>query len=237
MQIYKPGSAPEQIFPLQKVVGFGITRAAGKSPPVDGTPGYSAGCIFTDMDGDPGQQFLINEGSNTSASFRSLGFGDSLAASYAAGFEVDRAFDTSTRVVDCTTATLAVTVDDHDGKIITLNRAAGIAVTLPDVAVASGAVFTFIVGTTFTGAASIKSVNSSDHMFGHASMGNNSDNTTVDWQSLDSDANDTIDLLGTSNSTGGIAGQRITIIGMGAWWVEIRGDAAGTEATPFANTV
>ncbi len=234
MQIYKPGSAPEQIFPLQKVVGMGITRAAGKTPPSDGVPGYATGCLFTDMNGDPGEQLLINEGTNTSASFRAIGFGDSLASTPT---EEDRAFDTSTRDVNVTAATLAVTVDLHDGKIITLNRAAGIAVTLPDVAVASGAIFTFIIGTTFTGAATIKSVNSSDHMFGHASMGNNSDNTTVDWQSLDSDANDTIDMLGTLNSTGGIAGQRITIICMGGWWVEIRGDAAGNEATPFANTV
>ncbi len=234
MQIYKPGAAPEQIFPLQKVVGFGITQAAGKSPP-NGQAGFSPGCLFHDLDGDAGEQLLINEGTKTSAAFNAIGFGDT--AYTASSTEVDRAFDTSTRVVDCTTATLAVTVDAHDGKIITLNRAAGIAVTLPDVATSSGAIFTFIIGTTFTGAASIKSALSSNHIFGHASMGNNSNNSTVDWQSLDSDANDTIDLFTTGNTTGGFAGQRITLICMGAWWAEIRGDAAGTEATPFQNTV
>jgi len=151
--------------------------------------------------------------------------------------ELGRAADAASRVVNCTASTLAVTEALHDGKIITLNRAAGIAVTLP--VAAAGLHFRFIVGTTFTGAASIKSVTGADIMIGHALMGNNSDNTVVDWQSIASDTNDTIDLLGTSNSTGGMAGEEIEIIGLAAnlWFVSIRGDAAGTEATPFANTV
>lgn len=151
--------------------------------------------------------------------------------------EIDRVADSSARVVDCTASTLAVTAADHDGKTITLNRAAGIAVTLP-VPVA-GMKFRFIVQTTFTGAASIKSVAGTHIMIGHALMGNDSDNTTVLWQSLAATTNDTIDLLGTGNSTGGLAGQVITIEALSStvWYVEIIGDAAGTEATPFANTV
>ena len=76
-------------------------------------------------------------------------------------------------------------------------------------------------------------------MIGHALMGNNSDNTVVDWQALAASTYDTIDLFGTANSTGGIEGQEIEIIGLAAnrWFVSIRGDAAGTEATPFADTV
>lgn len=151
--------------------------------------------------------------------------------------ELNRSSDVSTRVVDCTASTLAVTEAAHDGKTITLNRAAGIAVTLP--VASAGLKFRFVVGTTFTGAASIKSVSGADIMIGHALMGNNSDNTVVDWPAVAADTFDTIDLLGTSNSTGGMAGQVITIEGLAAnlWLVEIRGDAAGTEATPFANTV
>lgn len=152
--------------------------------------------------------------------------------------ELNRAADVSTRIVTCTASTLAVTVADHDGKIIELDRAAGIAVTLPSLATSSGAIFRFRVKTTFTGAASIKSVAGTDIMVGHALMGNNSDNSVVDWQATAADTFDTIDLLGTSNSTGGIEGQEIEIIGGSAnWYVSMRGDAAGTEATPFANTV
>jgi hypothetical protein len=130
-----------------------------------------------------------------------------------------------------------VTEAEHNNKIMVLDLAAGIAVTLP--AAKAGLRFRFIVKTTFTGAASIKSVSGADVMIGHALMGNDTDNTVVDWQSLAATTNDTIDLFGTANSTGGIAGQEIEIVGLATnlWFVSIRGDAAGSEATPFANTV
>lgn len=151
--------------------------------------------------------------------------------------EINRAADMSARIVDCTASSLAVTEADHDGKVITLNRAAGIAVTLPTPA--AGMRFEFIVQTTFTGAASIKSAAGTHLMIGHALMGNDSDNTVVLWQALAASTYDTIDLFGTANSTGGIAGQRIVITGLSTtrWHVEITGDAAGTEATPFQDTV
>ena len=160
--------------------------------------------------------------------------GSTLAATVA---EINRAADVSTRIVNATTSTLTVTEADHDGKTIVLDLAAGIAVTLP--AAAAGLEFNFIIKTTFTGAASIKSVSGADIMIGHALMGNDTDNTVVDFPSLAASTNDTIDLFGTANSTGGIAGQTITIKGLATnlWHVAIRGDAAGTEATPFANTV
>ena len=151
--------------------------------------------------------------------------------------ELSRVADVSTRVVDCTAATLVVTEADHDGRTIVLDRPAGIAVTLP--VASAGLRFRFVVKTDFTGAATIKSVSGADIMIGHALMGNNSDNAVVDWQSVAASTNDTIDMFGTANSTGGLAGQVVTIEGLAAnrWLVEIRGDAAGTEATPFANTV
>lgn len=151
--------------------------------------------------------------------------------------ELSRVADVSTRVVDCTAATLVVTEADHDGRTIVLDRPAGIAVTLP--VASAGLRFRFVVKTDFTGAATIKSVSGADIMIGHALMGNNADNAVVDWQSVAASTNDTIDMFGTANSTGGLAGQVVTIEGLAAnrWLVEIRGDAAGTEATPFANTV
>lgn len=158
-------------------------------------------------------------------------------ATTATATEITRVADVSTRVVSATASTLVVTEAAHDGRVIVLDRAAGIAVTLP--AASAGLSFKFIVKTTFTGAASIKSVASADIMIGHALLGNDSDNTTVLWQTVAADTTDTIDLFGTANSTGGIAGQTIEITGLAAnlWHVAIVGDAAGTEATPFANTV
>jgi hypothetical protein len=144
---------------------------------------------------------------------------------------------TTDSVVSVTSSTLTVTEAEHNNKFIVLDLAAGIAVTLP--AAKKGLRFRFFVKTTFTGAASIKSVSGADVMIGHALMGNDTDNTVVDWQSLAATTNDTIDLFGTANSTGGIAGQEIEIVGLATnlWFVSIRGDAAGSEATPFANTV
>jgi hypothetical protein len=151
--------------------------------------------------------------------------------------EIARTCDVSTRIVNATASTLTVTEALHDGKTIVLDRAGGIAVTLP--VAAPGLKFEFVIKTTFTGAATIKSVSGADIMIGHALMSNDSDNNTVLWQSLAATTNDTIDLFGTANSTGGIAGQTITIWGLAAnlWMVDMVGDAAGTEATPFANTV
>lgn len=159
------------------------------------------------------------------------------AAVLASAGEINRAAKVSTRIITCTASTLAVTEALHDGKTIVLDRAAGIAVTLP--AASAGLKFEFIVKTTFTGAATIKSVVGTDIMIGHAIMGNNSDNSIVNWQAVASNTYDTIDMLGTANSTGGMAGQRMRIscVAAAVWYVEIIGDAAGTEATPFADTV
>lgn len=151
--------------------------------------------------------------------------------------ELNQLADSSNRVVNATASTLVVTEALHNGKTIVLDRAAGIAVTLP--AASAGLKFRFVVKTTFTGAASIKSVAGADIMIGHALMGNDTDNTVVLFQALAADTFDTINLFGTANSTGGIAGQVITIEGLAAnlWLVEIVGDAAGSEATPFEDTV
>lgn len=205
---------------LEKKPNVGILKACGTTVPTDGTAGYAPGCIFNDLDGAAGSQMYVNEGTATSCSFKAV------PSNTAAN-----------SIVSVTSSTLTITEATHNNKIMVLDLAAGIAVTLP--AAAAGLRFRFIVKTTFTGAASIKSVSGADVMIGHALMGNNSDNTIVDWQSIASDTNDTIDLFGTANSTGGIQGQEIEIVGLGTnlWFVSMRGDAAGTEATPFANTV
>lgn len=203
--------------------------------PTAGLSGYHPGAMAFDITNG---LWYRNTGTTSSATW-TVQYGAALSLSdlTATAAELNRSSDMSTRVVDCTASTLAVTEALHDGKIITLNRAAGIAVTLP-VPVA-GMWFRFVVQTTFTGAASIKSVAGTHIMIGHAIMGNDSDNTTVMWQALAASTYDTIDLLGTGNSTGGIAGQTIDIKALSStvWLVEIQGDAAGTEATPFSDTV
>lgn len=228
---------------------LGITLDWGTAIPTDATAGYATGCIFIVTNASAGQNTYQNVGTQASCDFNLLTGVDLSgltataaelnlnAGQVATAAEVNRSSDMNTRVVDCTASTLTVTEALHDGKVVTLNLAAGIAVTLP-VPVA-GMWFRFVVQTTFTGAASIKSVAGTHIMIGHAIMGNDSDNTTVMWQALAASTFDTINLFGTANSTGGIAGQTIDIKALSStvWMVEIQGDAAGTEATPFENTV
>jgi hypothetical protein len=190
--------------------------ADGTAIPTDGTSGYESGCLFLLRGQTSGNNLYQNFGSNTSCQFVPVG-----------GFDP---------VVSITSSARTMTASDS-GKTFTLNRAGGIAVTLP-VPVA-GMWFRFVVQTTFTGAASIKSAAGTHIMIGHAILGNDSDNTTVMWQALAASTFDTIDMFGTANSTGGIAGQTIDIKALSStvWMVEIQGDAAGTEATPFQDTV
>lgn len=220
--------------------GVGVYMARGTSVP-SAVAGYAPGCIFFHTDGSAGSLVYVNQGTSTSCTFVAVEYSHvppDLTGLLTTVAELNRAADVSTRIVPVTTSTLAVTVAEHDGKILELDRAAGIAVTLPSLATSLGAVFKFRIKTTFVGASSIKSVASGDIMVGHALMGNNSDNTVVEFQALASDTFDTIDLFTTGNTTGGFEGQEVEIIGgTGRWYVSVRGDAAGSEATPFQDTV
>lgn len=151
----------------------------------------------------------------------------------ATALEINRAADVSSRIVNATAATLAVTEAAHDGKVITLNRAAGIAVTLP-AATGSGTKLHFVTGTTFTSSATIK-VTGNDTMTGTALLAQDAADTAVLFETA-SDS-DTITFDGTT--TGGIKGDAVELIDIAAdlWWVRVVGSATGTEATPFSATV
>jgi hypothetical protein len=219
---------PEGI--VAEAAGYGRVVMALPTVPSSGAKGYAPGCIIVEL--GTGTVYR-NYGTLASGSFLRLGTTDNVALD-ATALEINRAADVSSRIVPCTSSGLGVTEALHDGRIIVLDRAAGIGVTLPTAS--AGLRFRFIIKTTFTGAAYIDVNGGSDIMIGHALMGNNTDNSVVDWQAVASSSIVAIDLFGTANSTGGMAGQEIEIIGLeaGLWWVSMRGDAAGTEATPFS---
>jgi hypothetical protein len=137
--------------------------------------------------------------------------------------------------VSITAATVTLDPDTHAGRAVVLNKAAGIAVTLPP-ATGSGDMYTLVVGTTFTGAATVK-VTTNDIMKGTAILFADGGDTVVGFATAAD--SDTIDMLGTANSTGGIAGESIELVDIAAdtWWVKLVSDAGGTEATPFSATV
>lgn len=151
--------------------------------------------------------------------------------------EINQAADVTGQIVTLSTTPVAITEADHHNRVMWITKLDGIAITLPTPV--AGMKFTFIVSGTITGASTIKSAAGTHLMIGYALMGNDLDNTVVCFRANAASTYDTIDLLGTSNSTGGLEGQiiRITAISSTRWFVEIIGDAAGTEATPFADTV
>ncbi|MBM4199748.1 MAG: hypothetical protein FJ189_00475 [Gammaproteobacteria bacterium] len=142
-------------------------------------------------------------------------------------------------IVDVTTATLTVTAAKHAGKIITLNRAAGITVTLP-AATGSGMVYEFVVGTTVTSNNDIiKVANASDVFKGFVVQAQDAGATANIYETAATD--DTLTMNGTT--TGGLAGDRFTfrdvkLNGTTPLWL-LQGfmAATGTEATPLSATV
>lgn len=144
--------------------------------------------------------------------------------------------------IEITTSTKTLTTE-YANRTTLLNRAAGIAVTLP-AATGTGDFYRLIVKTTFTGAASIAVVDGTDYMIGNALMGIDGGTAvphlypTANTGTLATES-DTINLFGTANSTGGIKGQVITLIDIATdiWSVQIVGDAGGTEASPFSAAV
>lgn len=165
------------------------------------------------------------------ASAAELNLLDGVLASTA---EINRACDVSTRVVNCTAATLALTELAHDGKIVTLNKADGQAVTLP-AASGSGAKFTIIIGTTITSVGTTIKVVGNDIMTGTCIQLADGGATMNGFETAAD--SDTISLDGST--TGGIKGDRIELMDIAAdtWAVSIVGSATGSEATPFSNTV
>lgn len=136
-------------------------------------------------------------------------------------------------LTNATASTLTVTAADHAGQVITLNRAGGIASTLP-AATGSGNRYVFIIGTTFTSSATIKVVGN-DIMVGGAWLAQDAADTVVMFETAAD--SDTITFDGTT--TGGYVGTRVTLIDIATdtWFVEIMGKATGSEATPFSATV
>lgn len=148
--------------------------------------------------------------------------------------EVNNLCDMSNRVYNITVAGPTALSSTSDRKTITLNRAAGTALVLP-AASGSGIEFNIIVGTTFTGAATIK-VTGNDVMKGYAILGLDGGDTCSFFATAAT--SDTITFTAT-NTTGGIAGARVKLIDIAAdtWFVEVISDAANDEATPFSATV
>lgn len=139
-------------------------------------------------------------------------------------------------VVAVTAATLTVTQAAHAGKIVTLDRATGVAVTLLP-ATGTGDMYRFYIITAISGGSgTIKVADATDIMQGLAITA--SDGSTSEakiWKTGATD--DTITLDGST--TGGTKGALVELIDLATdlWSVKYITNATGTEATPFSATV
>lgn len=130
---------------------------------------------------------------------------------------------------------LALTQALHANRVVWVTDVAA-AYTLP-AATATGDKYTIALGATITGASTIKAASASDSFVGTAVLFADGGDTVVGFAAAATD--DTVDLLGTSNSTGGMIGAVYEFwdVASGKWAVRIVSDAGGTEATPFSATV
>jgi len=137
-------------------------------------------------------------------------------------------------LVSATDSTLTCTSASHAGRTVVLDRAAGIAVTLP-AATGTGNMYRFFVTTTITSNSTTIKVVGDDTMAGAAIVANDSDaSASIFETAADSD---TITFNGTT--TGGIKGATVELqdVASDLWSVRVVGAATGTEATPFSATV
>lgn len=145
--------------------------------------------------------------------------------------EINKVCDVSSRLVDCTDSTLSVTAALHAGKIVTLNRAAGIAVTLPE-ATGTGNKYTFYVGTTISSNTTVIAALTTDTMVGGVGVATDIAGVTVQAGSTD----DKLTMSGST--TGGVVGSVVhcTDIADTLWLVEGQLVSTGNEADPFGAT-
>lgn len=135
------------------------------------------------------------------------------------------------------TADTTLTKIKHEGRTLTVNKADGAAITLPD-ATGSGDEYEFYIGTTITSnSTTIKAANASDTMLGGVvAQDTDAAGTLKAWSVAAND--DTITLNGVA--TGGKAGDviRVKDVANNLWLVEgyIK-QSGGSEATPFSATV
>lgn len=137
------------------------------------------------------------------------------------------------RVTDDLTnvTTSTYTVLDSD-NLITLNRAAGIAVTLP-AATGSGRKIKFVVGTSITSNTTTLTCAGSDKMQGFA-LAFQDDASALGGFGAVAGTSTVFTMDGSTR--GGYAGDvvEITDVAAARWQVEFVGKQTGTEATPFS---
>lgn len=129
-----------------------------------------------------------------------------------------------------TTAALALNAEDHAGKVVTVDAATGVAITLPE-AVGKGDVYTVFVGTTISsGAMTVVAPSSATSFIGGVGLATDIGGVTI----LANAGDDTVTMSGST--TGGVKGSwlRFTDVADGIFMLEGFLCSTGSEADPFS---
>lgn len=186
----------------------GILLAYGSTVPTDGTVGYAPGCQFLKTNATTlVTTTYVNIGTKASCNFDSSNGCD---------------------IVNVTASSLAVTAAAHANKTVTINAAAGCAVTLP-AATGTGNRYRFFIGTTITSNTTTFTRAGSDTMFGMIYQLADGGSTLAAYECPGSTV---ITLDGSTK--GGIKGDMIEFQDMASavWSILGHTSATGTEATP-----
>jgi hypothetical protein len=137
-----------------------------------------------------------------------------------------------------TTAALTLVKKKHANRIVTVDAAAGVAITLP-AATGSGDKYTVVITTTISSnTTTIKAASASDSFVGMA-FGVDTDAEGATGYSWNADAaDDTITMSGTA--TGGVAGDSWEFVDVASGIFKVVGfitQSGDSEATPFSATV
>ncbi len=177
----------------------------GRGAPTNAQAGFSPGCFYQDV---TNAEIYFNDGSLTSTFWLRM----------------------SQQLVNLTTTPITLALPSQGGSIITLNKATGIAITLP-AATGTLASFRFFVGTTVSGGSHTIVCAGSDVFKGSITYTKTSTHAVTGWTST---ANTTITMDG--NNQGGIAGDWVEILDVAAAVWSVRGGFSGdgTAATSFS---
>ena len=137
--------------------------------------------------------------------------------------------------VTALTASKTLNQTEHAGRLISLNAAAGLTITLPP-ATGSGDEYELFIGTTVTSNNYVFQVASaSDVLSGSALVSQDAADTAVMFETGATD--DTVTMNGTT--TGGLLGTTVRVrdVASGVFSYFSSGAATGIEATPFSAAV
>jgi len=140
----------------------------------------------------------------------------------------------SGRVVNVTASTVTLAPDVHAGRVVTLNRAAGIAVTMP-AATGTGDVYHMVIGTTISSNSTTITGAGTDKYAGQVETSGTTGATTNGFAEAADASNDHIITM-NGTTTGGIAGSwvRMTDVASGLWLVEAGLVGSGSLATSLS---